>query len=56
VKLVAKRGRTTVARGAGTGTVRLRFTSAAKRSLKHARSVKLTISGGGLETTVTLRR
>jgi hypothetical protein len=56
VKLVAKRGKTTVARGAGTGTVRLRFTSAAKRSLKHARSAKLTITGGGLTTTVTLRR
>jgi RTX calcium-binding nonapeptide repeat (4 copies) len=56
VKLVAKRGKTTVARGAGTGTVRLRFTAGAKRSLKHARSVKLTITGGGLKTTVTLRR
>ncbi len=56
VKLVAKKGRTIVARGSGTGTVRMRFTTAARRSLRHARSVKLTITGGGLRATVTIRR
>ena len=34
----------------------LRFTKAAKRSLRGARSVKLKISGGGTTAAVTLKR
>ena len=60
--LVAKRGKRIVARGsakvgtAGTATVTLRFTKAAKRSLRSARSVRLKISGGGATVAVTLKR
>jgi hypothetical protein len=60
--ITARRGRTVVARGttvvrAGrTATVRLRFTPAGKRALRRTRVVKLTISGAGARTTVTLRR
>ncbi len=41
------------ATGAGTG--RLRFASSAKRSLKKAKRVSLTVTAGTLTTTVTLR-
>ncbi len=60
--LTARRGRGIVARGTstfargGTGTVRLRFTAAARRQLRHARSATLTITGAGATLKATLRR
>ena len=36
--------------------VRLRFTKAAKRSLRRLRTAKLTVSGAGATATVTLKR
>ena len=48
-------GRVTVPKG-GTATVRVRFTKAAARRLRSARSVKLTVSGAGLKTTLTIKR
>jgi hypothetical protein len=60
--IVAKRGRKVVARGtamvgaSGVAKVTLRFTRPAKRMLRHARTVKLTISGGGARAAVTLKR
>ena len=62
VVLSAKRGRTILARGSGragrsgTVTVTLRFTAGGKRALRAARSVRLTITGGGGRTVATLRR
>ena len=62
VTLVAKRGKKIVARGSarigksGTATVTLRFTKAAKRSLRGARSLKLKVSGGGTSASVMLKR
>ena len=62
ITLVAKRGKRIVARGSakvgarGTATVTLRFTRAAKRSLRCARSIKLKISGAGTTLAVTLKR
>jgi Ca2+-binding RTX toxin-like protein len=62
VKLTATRGRTTVARGSGKATkagaasVRLRFTAKARRSLRHAKSITLKISGSGVAGTITVRR
>jgi hypothetical protein len=62
VTLVAKRGKKIVARGSakvgksGAATVTLRFTKAAKRSLRSARSIKLKLSGGGTRASVTLKR
>ncbi len=62
VKLLARRGRTVVARGTGrasvggTALVRLRFTAAARRSLRRAAKVTLNVSGGGVSVKVTLRR
>jgi hypothetical protein len=60
--IVAKRGRKVVARGTakvganGTGKVTLRFTKAARKALRHARTVKLAVSGGGAKASVTLKR
>jgi hypothetical protein len=62
VKLSATRSGKLVARGSakatknGTATVKLKFTTKAKRSLRHAKSATLKISGGGASTTVTLKR
>jgi Ca2+-binding RTX toxin-like protein len=55
-KVTAKQGRKVVASGKGKGTVTLRFTRAAKRSLAHARSVKLMLSAPGTTAKVTLKR
>jgi hypothetical protein len=62
LKLSATRSGKLVARGSakatknGTATVKLKFTSKAKRSLRHAKSITLKISGGGASTTITLKR
>jgi hypothetical protein len=62
VTLVAKRGKRIVARGSaqvaknGSATVTLRFTKAAKRVLRSARSVKLKLTGGDSTASVTLKR
>jgi hypothetical protein len=62
VKLSAARSGQVVARGSGkatkkgTATVKLRFTAKAKRSLRHARTLTLKLSGGGVATTITLKR
>jgi Ca2+-binding RTX toxin-like protein len=62
LKLSATRSGTVVARGSGkatkkgTATVKLRFTAKAKRSLRHAKTLKLKVSGGGVATTITLKR
>ena len=62
VTLVAKRGKKLVARGSakvgksGAATVTLRFTKAARRSLRGARSLKLKVSGNGTSAVVTLKR
>ncbi|MDW5597247.1 calcium-binding protein [Conexibacter stalactiti] len=63
VVFTARAGKRTVARGAarvgrgGTATVTLRFTPAARRSLRRARSVKLTVAGSGARALVlTLHR
>jgi hypothetical protein len=61
-KLVARKGKRTVASGrvqvsaAGTATARLRFTKAAKRSLRRAKRVKLTITGAGVRSDIVIRR
>ena len=60
--IVAKRGRKVVARGtatvgaSGVAKVTLRFTRAAKRALRGARVVKLTVLSGGAKAAVTLTR
>ncbi|WCB94411.1 hypothetical protein DSM104299_03147 [Baekduia alba] len=62
LKLSATRTGKVVARGsakvakAGTATVKLRFTAKAKRALRHAKTLKLKVSGGGVTTTITLKR
>ena len=61
VKLSAKQGRRTVARGTarakgGKAVVTLRFTKAAKRRLRGARTVTLKIQGAGARRSVTLKR
>jgi Ca2+-binding RTX toxin-like protein len=62
LKLSAARSGKVVARGSakatkkGTATVKLKFTSKAKRALRHAKSVTLKVSGGGVTTTVVLKR
>jgi Ca2+-binding RTX toxin-like protein len=62
LKLSATRSGKVVARGGakatkkGTATVKLKFTTKAKRALRHAKSVTLKISGGGVATTVVLKR
>ena len=62
VKLSATRSGTVVARGTGkaakngTATVKLRFTTKAKRTLRSAKTVKLKVAGGGASATITLKR
>jgi hypothetical protein len=62
LKLSATRSGKLVARGSakatksGTATVKLKFTTKAKRSLRHAKTITLKISGGGASTTITLKR
>ncbi|HEY6758021.1 MAG TPA: calcium-binding protein [Baekduia sp.] len=62
LKLSATRSGKVVARGSGkatkkgTATIKLRFTTKAKRSLRHAKTITLKVSGGGVSTTVTLKR
>jgi Ca2+-binding RTX toxin-like protein len=62
LKLTARQGGRVVARGqakvgaSGRATVRLRFTKAAVKRLRKARSVKLTVSGGGVKATLRLKR
>ena len=59
---LAKRGRKTVAKGTGrigaegAGAVTLRFTPAAKRTLRRVKTLRLTITGAGTSATVTLKR
>jgi hypothetical protein len=62
LKLTATRSGKVVARGSGkagkkgTATVKLRFSTKAKRSLRKARSVTLKVSGGGVAQTIALKR
>jgi hypothetical protein len=63
LKLTAKRAGKVVARGSATvpagGTtvsVKLRFTRAGRKALRHARKAKLTVSGRTVSGKVTLRR
>jgi hypothetical protein len=62
LKLTARRGKTAVAGGSArakagqAATVRLRFTATGKRTLRHARSATLKITGGGVSATVVLKR
>ena len=63
VRLKVKRGKTIVARGTGRARgsrgeamVTLRFTTKAKRSLRHKRRVSLRISGEGASRVVRLKR
>ncbi|HWH93484.1 MAG TPA: hypothetical protein VNT03_06455 [Baekduia sp.] len=62
VALTAKRSGKVAARGSGkatkngTATVKLRFSAKAKRGLRHAKTIKLTVTGAGVSTTVTLKR
>jgi hypothetical protein len=61
LKLSATRGGKVVARGSGKvsggkATIKLRFTKQAKRTLRRAKTLKLKIGGGGVSTTVTLKR
>ena len=61
-KLIAVKGTRQMARGTvvvaadGTATVTLRFSKAAARKLRRAKSVKLAITGAGLAGKVTLKR
>jgi Ca2+-binding RTX toxin-like protein len=57
-KVVAKNGKKVVAGGtvSANGTATLKFTKAAARKLRRARSVKLSLSGGGLQANITLKR
>jgi Ca2+-binding RTX toxin-like protein len=60
--LTARRSGVAVARGSAkvrtgrSATVRLRFTAKARRSLRHARRVTLTVTGAGATMKVTVRR
>ena len=62
VKLSATRGGTVVARCSGkatkkgTATIKLRFTSKARKSLRRAKSITLKVSGAGVAGTITLKR
>jgi Ca2+-binding RTX toxin-like protein len=62
LKLSATRAGRVVARGSGkatksgTATITLRFTAKARRSLRHAKTLKLKVAGGGVSTTITLKR
>lgn len=61
-KFTAKQGKKTVASGsakvsaAGTATVTLTFTKAARRALKGKKSLVLKLSGAGVSATVTVKR
>jgi len=60
LKLTARRGATVVATGSakvkgGAATVKVRFTTKGKRTLRHAKRVTLKIAGGGVSTTITLK-
>jgi hypothetical protein len=61
-RIVARKGRRIVAStrvkvpASGKVTARLRFTKPAKRALRRAKRVKLTVAGAGLRATVTIRR
>jgi Ca2+-binding RTX toxin-like protein len=60
--LNATRAGKVVARGSarvsasGAATVTLRFTVKVKRSLRHAKTITLKVAGGGVSTTITLKR
>jgi len=60
--LSATRSGKVVARGSGkatrsgTATVRLRFTTKARRTLRHAKTITLKVGGGGVAATITLKR
>jgi Ca2+-binding RTX toxin-like protein len=62
LKLSATRAGKVLARGSakatkkGTATVKLRFTSKAKKSLRRAKSITLKVSGTGVAATITLKR
>lgn len=62
VALSATRSGKLVAKGSakadkkGTATVTLKFTSKAKKSLRRAKTIKLKVSGGGANATITLKR
>ena len=49
-------GRRTVAQGTGVGTVTVRFTKQAKRTLARKRTVKLTLTAAGKRFPITLKR
>jgi hypothetical protein len=53
---IVARGSATVPARATTATVRLRFTAAGRRALKHKRKVTLVVSGSALRGRITLRR
>jgi Ca2+-binding RTX toxin-like protein len=62
VALIARRGTTLLASGSakaskrGAATVTLRFNRFARRSLRRAKKVTLTVAGAGVSTKVTLKR
>jgi hypothetical protein len=62
LKLSATRAGKVVARGSGkasktgSATVKLRFTSRAKKALRHAKTITLKVSGNGVSATITLKR
>ena len=58
VEVLARRGAKVVARGKGTapGTVKVRFTKAAKRALRARKKVTLKVTAAGVTTKLTLRR
>ena len=55
VKVTAHLGRIVVARGSGRGTVRLRFTKAGRKRLRHVRRASVTLAAGPARARVTLR-
>ena len=62
IGLSATRARQVVAKGSGkadkkgAATIRLRFTKKARRSLRHAKTITLKVSGAGATTTIRLKR
>ena len=62
LKLSATRSGKLVAKGSGKAdkkgkaTITLRFTAKAKRTLRHAKRVTVKVTGGGVATTLTLKR
>ena len=55
VTVIARHGTKTVGRGTGAGTVTVRFTKSAKRSLRRKRSARIVLSAAGVTHAVTLR-